>query len=112
MQSHPYNTAPMTASAPIIEVRNLVMRYPKVLAVDGVSLEIAHGECFGLLGPNGAGKTTTIEITVGASFARALEKNRERSSLLQWKLRLQGADDVVLEGPLERKRARVARRDE
>jgi len=65
MQSHPYNTAPMTASAPIIEVRNLVMRYPKVLAVDGVSLAIAHGECFGLLGPNGAGKTTTIEIMEG-----------------------------------------------
>lgn len=31
-----------------------------VLAVDGIDLEVAHGEFFGLLGPNGAGKSTTI----------------------------------------------------
>jgi ABC-2 type transport system ATP-binding protein len=33
--------------------------------VDGLSLEVHRGECFGLLGPNGAGKTTTIEILEG-----------------------------------------------
>jgi ABC-2 type transport system ATP-binding protein len=30
--------------------------------VDGVSIGIRRGSCFGLLGPNGAGKTTLIEI--------------------------------------------------
>jgi ABC-2 type transport system ATP-binding protein len=59
----------MSASTPIIEARNLVMRHPKVVAVDGVSLGIAAGECFGLLGPNGAGKTTTIEIIEGIQAA-------------------------------------------
>ena len=34
-------------------------------AVDGLSLTVERGECFGLLGPNGAGKTTTIEILEG-----------------------------------------------
>ena len=45
--------------------RGLVRRYPKVVAVDGLDLEVRAGECFGLLGPNGAGKTTTIEIMEG-----------------------------------------------
>ncbi len=40
-------------------------RYGDVIAVDGLSLEVRRGECFGLLGPNGAGKTTTIEILEG-----------------------------------------------
>lgn len=33
--------------------------------MDGLDLEVRHGECFGLLGPNGAGKTTTVEICEG-----------------------------------------------
>jgi ABC-2 type transport system ATP-binding protein len=36
-----------------------------VVAVAGLDLTVAGGECFGLLGPNGAGKTTTIEILEG-----------------------------------------------
>jgi ABC-2 type transport system ATP-binding protein len=44
---------------------NLRKRYGDVIAVDGLSLEVKRGECFGLLGPNGAGKTTTIEILEG-----------------------------------------------
>ena len=48
-----------------LDVRNLVKHYPGVRAVDGVSFQIAPGECFGLLGPNGAGKTTTLEMLEG-----------------------------------------------
>jgi len=43
----------------------LVKRYDDLVAVDGLSLEIRRGECFGLLGPNGAGKTTTVEMFEG-----------------------------------------------
>jgi ABC-2 type transport system ATP-binding protein len=43
----------------------LVKRYDRVVAVDGLDLEVVAGECFGLLGPNGAGKTTTVEIFEG-----------------------------------------------
>ena len=43
----------------------LEKRYGDVVAVDGLSLDVRRGECFGLLGPNGAGKTTTIEILEG-----------------------------------------------
>lgn len=47
---------------PLLEVKNLVKKYDRVVAVDGVSFALQPGVCFGLLGPNGAGKTTTIEI--------------------------------------------------
>ncbi|WP_420497327.1 ABC transporter ATP-binding protein [Parafrankia sp. FMc2] len=46
-------------------MRGLRKLYRGVPAVDGVDLDIAHGEIFALLGPNGAGKTTTVEILEG-----------------------------------------------
>ena len=58
----------MAPAQPILSVDQLVKVYPgtpPVRAVDGVSLEIAEGICFGLLGPNGAGKTTTVEVIEG-----------------------------------------------
>ena len=50
---------------PALRVKGLRKAYDDVVAVDGLDLEVATGECFGLLGPNGAGKTTTIEICEG-----------------------------------------------
>jgi lipooligosaccharide transport system ATP-binding protein len=46
----------------IISARNLVKKYGQLIAVDGISFDIAEGECFGFLGPNGAGKTTTVKM--------------------------------------------------
>jgi ABC-2 type transport system ATP-binding protein len=60
-------------STALLEVRNLVKKYPAITAVDGLSLAVPEGICFGLLGPNGAGKTTTIEIMEGILGATAGE---------------------------------------
>ncbi|GBG60704.1 hypothetical protein CBR_g12441 [Chara braunii] len=38
---------------------------PDKFAVQGMSLAVPRGECFGMLGPNGAGKTTSINMMVG-----------------------------------------------
>lgn len=45
-----------------IEIKDLTKQYDDKVVVDGISLEIQKGECFGLLGPNGAGKTTTMKM--------------------------------------------------
>lgn len=46
----------------LIEVKDVVKRYDKHVALDHVSLNVQEGEVYGLLGPNGAGKTTLIRI--------------------------------------------------
>lgn len=56
-----------------LEARQLVKRYPGVVAVDDVSFSVSEGICFGLLGPNGAGKTTTVEIMEGVTSATSGE---------------------------------------
>src|SRR6476661_3345526 len=53
----------------IVEAQNLVKRYGRLTAVDGVSFTIRRGEIFGLLGPNGAGKSTTLDILEGIRAA-------------------------------------------
>ena len=47
---------------PLLEIIDIHKHYRRLRAVDGVSMTIGQGSCFGLLGPNGAGKTTLIEI--------------------------------------------------
>ncbi|HXU92323.1 MAG TPA: ATP-binding cassette domain-containing protein [Gallionella sp.] len=49
----------------VIHAEGLVKSYGGQRVVDGVSLSINKGECFGLLGPNGAGKTTTLRLLLG-----------------------------------------------
>ena len=44
-----------------IETNSLVRRYGRSDAVDGLSLRVAPGRCYGFFGRNGAGKTTTIK---------------------------------------------------
>jgi ABC-2 type transport system ATP-binding protein len=49
----------------MIKLINLTKNYGKLTAVNGINIEVAHGEVFGFLGPNGAGKTTTIKMMAG-----------------------------------------------
>jgi lipooligosaccharide transport system ATP-binding protein len=50
---------------PLLDVRALTKRYGGTAVVDGLSFQIAAGECLGVIGPNGAGKTTTIRMCLG-----------------------------------------------
>src|SRR5438105_15462817 len=46
----------------VIAARDVVKRFGKITAVDGISFEVKKGEIFAFLGPNGAGKSTTIKM--------------------------------------------------
>ena len=48
-----------------LSAQNLRKSYAGQAVVDGVSISLNRGECFGLLGPNGAGKTTTLRLMLG-----------------------------------------------
>ena len=47
---------------PAIRTSALTKNFGRVVALDGLDLEVARGEVFGFLGPNGAGKSTTIRL--------------------------------------------------
>ena len=54
-----------TMQVSMLGAHALVKRYGAATVVDGVSFDIAPGECLGVIGPNGAGKTTTIRMCLG-----------------------------------------------
>jgi len=49
----------------VLRLTGLRKTYGRIVAVDGLDLEVCAGEMFGLLGPNGAGKSTTVSLAIG-----------------------------------------------
>jgi cobalt/nickel transport system ATP-binding protein len=56
-------------SAPVFDVRDVIFRYPKVTALDGLNLTVKAGKRVALLGANGSGKSTLLRILDGLAFA-------------------------------------------
>jgi ABC-2 type transport system ATP-binding protein len=66
-------TAPGTRANLVLRAGGLTKRYGRVVALDGLDLEVGAGEVHAFLGPNGAGKTTAIRVLLGLLKADAGE---------------------------------------
>ena len=70
---------------PLLEIKDLSVRYDKAQILNGVSLAVEDGELVGLVGPNGAGKSTLLRAISGLV---RFEERAKRGT----------AGDIVLEG--------------
>jgi ABC-2 type transport system ATP-binding protein len=84
---------------PVIEIKNLTRRYGKLDAVNGLTLTVQRGRCYGFFGRNGAGKTTTIKCllnllrpTAGSVSVFGLDPQRDEVAV---KSRLAYVPDAV-----------------
>ncbi len=57
--------APEAFAAPLLEVRDVAVRFGGIRALQGVSFSVAAGQICGLIGPNGSGKTTLFNCISG-----------------------------------------------
>ena len=69
MNSDPVPPAAPDAGGAAIRAVGLVKRFGPVIAVDGMTFDLAPGRIYGLLGPNGSGKTTLIRLLTGMTRA-------------------------------------------
>ena len=81
---------------PLLEIKDLSVRYDKAQILNGVSLAVNEGEFVGLVGPNGAGKSTLLRAICG--LVRFEERTKRGT-----------AGDIVLEGEVHFAGERVDR---
>src|SRR5436190_17295750 len=55
-----------TGGTPVVSIRGVIHHYKKVVALDGLSLEIPSGIMVGVVGPDGVGKSTLMALVAGS----------------------------------------------
>ncbi|HEX6651898.1 MAG TPA: ABC transporter ATP-binding protein [Thermoleophilaceae bacterium] len=81
-----------------VSLANVTRRYPKVTALEGVDLTVAHDEVVAVVGPSGCGKSTLLELIAGLQApdegtvtAAEASYMPQRDLLLPWRTALANA---------------------
>jgi branched-chain amino acid transport system ATP-binding protein len=76
---------------PLLEVRNLSLRYDRAQILNGVSLDVGADELVGLVGPNGAGKSTLLRAISGlVRFEERMKRGTTGEIVLEGEVRFNG----------------------
>jgi branched-chain amino acid transport system ATP-binding protein len=67
----------------LLSVRDVTLRFGGIVALDGVSFDVADGHISGLIGPNGAGKTTAFNVITRLYRPDAGEVDLDGASILR-----------------------------
>ena len=93
---------------PLLEVKNLSVRYDKAQILNGVSLAVDAGEFVGLVGPNGAGKSTLLRAISGlVRFEERMKRGTTGDIVLEGEVRFAGERIDALPAHEIRKRGLV-----
>jgi branched-chain amino acid transport system ATP-binding protein len=76
---------------PLLEVKDLVVRYDRAIILNGVSLSVMPGEFVGVVGPNGAGKSTLLRALSGlVRFEDRMKRGTAGDIVLEGEIRFEG----------------------
>ena len=76
---------------PLLEVKNVSVRYDKAQILNGISLEVSEREFVGLVGPNGAGKSTLLRAISGlVRFEERMKRGTTGDIVLEGEVRFAG----------------------
>jgi len=74
---------PASESTPVVSVKDVTHRYGKVVALNGISLDIPRGIMVGIVGPDGVGKSTLMALMAGSKKGRG--NYQHTVAFQQWK---------------------------
>jgi len=76
---------------PLLEIKDLAVRYDKAVILNGVSLSVGEAELVGLVGPNGAGKSTLLRALSGlVRFEEKMKRGTFGEIVLEGEVRFAG----------------------
>src|SRR5712671_7816763 len=76
---------------PLLEVKNLSVRYDKAQILNGISIRVEESELVGLVGPNGAGKSTLLRAISGlVRFEERMKRGGDGEIVLEGEVRFAG----------------------